>query len=162
MGPYGLHMGPYGSHMDPCGSHMGPYGPHTGSYGIPLGPYGAHMGPCSSGARNSSEIIDFEGIATGSIPLGVEGPPARGPGTYICIYQSEGFPRTGYLIPVCGCVWLLGGFGGGGQNLGWLFRSRRRRRPPIFMHNWKCCKCLCLLCGRIWVCWGGIAKTHIL
>jgi len=55
MGPYGLHMGPYETHMDPYGAHMGPYG--------------IHMGPCSSGARNSTEMLDFEGIASGAIPL---------------------------------------------------------------------------------------------
>ncbi len=41
------------------------------------------MGPCGSGARKPTEIIYFEGLASGTIPLGGGCPAALGPGPYI-------------------------------------------------------------------------------
>jgi len=124
MGPYGVHIAPVwvpgdmgpqamGSiwvHMDPYlpiwvpyGAIWTPYGriwdPY---YGFHMGPYGAHMGsiwayicPGSSGARNSSEILDFEGIASGTTPLWGEGGRQPTAQDHIYIYIYIYMERTG-------------------------------------------------------------------
>jgi len=52
-----------------------------------MGPIWAYICPGGSAARNSSEILDFEGIASGTTPLWRGGgPPTYSPGSYIYIY----------------------------------------------------------------------------
>jgi len=87
MGPYAMgsiwiHVDPYQTiwcHMDSIWAHMGP---------ILWVPYGPIFCPGSSGARNFIEILDFDGIASGTIPLWGEGgrQPTAPDHTYIYIY----------------------------------------------------------------------------